>query len=1232
MKHHKLAFFIAIILFIIPFFWLKPGEMNLGGDAGRLYFYDPLSFLKNYALYNFVASGKGAESGGFVFFPFTFTLYLLKFIFTSSTTLIATFNGMILSLSFLSIYFIVRELLKTEKLLFKERFIALSSISSGLFYTFSQELMNAGWETPIITHNQIFLNPLMFLLIFRYILTRNYLYIIAACLVSLIFSANFSYIGSPTFFAFYPLSLAFILCYTKYVRKMSIPYKGLGIGILLFLLLHSFHLVPELLDVFSFDSANNKTVFSVDGIASRSGLDYFIAVAASTRVSLAWLGVTQFQNDPKYIIFILFPLVLLGGFFLNRGKTLLVTGIFFLITLFFATANITDLGHTFYQLLFRIPGFSMFRNFHGQWLYVFIFFYSLLFGQAVSLISHRLSKNIARFFIVVLITFILITGIPFLNGSIPIPRHNDSGLRFAFRMDPVYEDVLDYFRKYPIDRKIILFPLTGPGYQVLQGADGNGSVYQGLSLTSYLVGKSDFAGFGSLEPYEELFLRYIKEQNYEGIARIFSLMNIHQIFYNSDPFIFSKFFQAYLYAHVSEYNPRNQNEYKSFIEKFPIEKKLTFGNKYHIYTLKPDLFLPHIFATTDVSYTNNQVDFSTDLYFNKDLRAIPVSIVDTVNKDNSILFGSPSTFLSKLTSNLHFHKRDPFISVSLDDPRYPFVLLKEQFDLYRVRSNYINYLDLRLLFLSKRISELNKFGQILPMYASWKEPKIWEIYKGDAYNSWEANLARYQTNMEELIDWVSSRNDSDILKEADRVITNEQLFNHQLSLLRSLKSMNRKNSEKKYLVSLTNTMFEKLFQKINVPIYNSSQYYYVLPGHTADYSVYVERGDTGIDLTTASISVNKDILKPLRDGAESTLRGNPVQFDNYSLKTTSDTKLTLNILPNNLAKNAKWNNSSFAVETDKMQTLTVDNTFAEDTRDLKLEIPNLEEKKTYLVSFDYLTNGDDFIFSFFDKVKANDELRTNDYHRYFEKILNSKTWKFHQSIITTRQDSSGALLRLSSFSGKELSKIYMKNLSVTKIQYPKLIFFHKNNNASENKVPAVTFTKINPTKYSVHVEGAKNSYALVFLESFNNNWNLVDPSREKKSVTGLIFRFIGTLGKNIVGLFINDDIEQNRIVASYFNGTVQEGMHKNIFLAPSTFETWGKSSIAKDRHTETFGYANAWLVNPEDMQGRSDYTLIVEMGNHKLFYIFGFISLSTLLVVITYIMKRLILKDEKINK
>lgn len=1226
MKNHILALFIGVILFIIPFFWLKPGEMNLGGDSGRLYFYDPYSFIKYYALYNFNPSGTGGETSGFVFLPLVFSLFVLKILFQSPTILIGISNGLILSVGFLSIYFIVREIIGAKEFGLKKSIITYSSILAGLFYVLSQELTTGGWANALITQNQLFLNPLMFLLIMRYFLTKKYIYVVSAVLVSFIFAPNFSFIGAPTFFAFYPLSLVFLFCYVKYIRKITIPYKGLLLGVVLFLFMHSFYLFSELSEIFSFSSIISKTIFT-QGLHSRSGLDYFIAVAASTNVSLSWLSLNQGQKAPLFAVFIIMPILLVSGFYLNKGKALILSGLFFLITLFLATANITDTGFFLYKLFFKLPAFSMFRNFHGQWVYVFMFFYTLLFGQAIALILNRLTFRRARLLIMGLGIFILFFSFHFLDGSIPVPTYKDSGLRYAFRMDPMYEKVLDYYKKYPIDGKIISFPFTGPGYQVLQGKDGG--VYQGIPMSPYLAGKSNFAGFGTLYPYDNLFLDYMKREDFPAIKKLFSIMNIKQVFYNSDPFIYSNVFKGYLYAHVSEYNPKNQRLYKSFIEKLPVTNPIHFGNKYHLYAIDSDEYLPHIFATTDVAYTNDQLSFTLSPYITGDIRKVPISIEDSIEKDNVVLFASPQTFLLGLINNSHFHKHDPFINHALDDVFYWSVALKERFDLYRAKSDYFNTSS---LILTKRISELVGYGDVMSLLKKkWQEPNIWEIYRLGTYNSWEASLTRYEKGMGELISWVVNSNESIASQEANRIRINEQLFQHQIKLIKSIKNMSRKNSEKKYIHSLTNNMFNRLFQKINIPIYNPSKYYYDLPDYPGNYSVHLQTKDLDLDLANATLSVNKMTLKPILNSVGKVSDSNFLPFNNYSFEQNTDTRLVLNIPAKNLVDDIAWDNSGKVLEANELSTLLLNNTIGENTGSLMLSIPNWIPDNTYLINFDYMTEGNDFVFSFIDKKKSADELIKNSYKLFFEKILNSKTWKTHQSIINAEAGTKAAFMKISPFSQKDISKMHIKNLSVTKIQYPTIIFKKTDSGlASDNNPPKITFTKINPTKFSVRVSGAKNPYGLVFLESFNHDWQLVDPTIKEKTIMSSALRFIGALGQYVVSIFVKD-IRTNDVVASYFNGEVREGKHDNRFIDSSTFETWGKTPIAQGTHTKTFEYANMWIINPQDMQGRSEYTLILEADNHKIFYIFGFISLLTLICLVIYSVKAIIFKHEKNN-
>lgn len=1229
MKTHKLAFLIGIILFIIPFFWLKAGEMNLGGDAGRLYFYDPKAFL-NYTLYNFIPSGKGVESIGYVFLPYTFVLFLLKFIFQSPTTLIAIFNGLILSVAFLSVYFIVRELIGTKEFSLKDEVIAYPAMFAGGFYIFSQELIYGGWEVPLITHNQLFLNPLMFLLLLKYFLTRKYRYVIIAILVSLIFATNFAYVGAPTFFAFYPLSLLFLVGYTKFIRKSPIPYKGLFLGILLFSGVHSFHLFPELVAVFSFASTVSNTVFSVEGALSRGGLEYFIAIAASTKVGLVWLSAAQFQKGMFLALFMLFPLTLIIGLLFNKGKTMLLTALFFLITMFFASANITEAGLFIYKQLFRIPGFSMFRNFHGQWSYVFIFFYALLFGQALAIILHKFKKNFVRAFLVANLIIIISFGIPLVSGAASIIKHAD-GLRYAFRMDPVYEDVLKHFRQAPTDTKVLTLPLTGPGYQVFQGKDGG--LYQGLPTIPYLAGKSDFSGFESFAPFYPFLLEAMKNKNYGVFNRILTIMNIEHIYYNSDPFIYNGVLKGYLYDFVSQYSPSTQEEYKDFIEKLPVVERTDFGDKYHIYSLGDNNVLPHIFTTSEEIYTNDSVELSANPHFSSDSRMTPMLTLLTDKNSTSVLYGIPNSPLFLIKNNIHLHRHEPFISVELNSPTYPLTLLKEKYQLYKIRNDPTQYLYLNLFFISKRVLEVVKFEDTMDVLnASWEEPKIWEIYKSNTYNSWEGSITRYEKGVNELIAWVEGSNRSEAAKQADRIKINEQLFKHEIDFLTTVKHSDKKNEVKTYLYSLVEDMFKRLFQKVNVPLYTPSEYTYSLPSYKnreGDYEVYFNKRDiSSNDFANVTVSIGNESLKPLsiNNADEKYL----LKFNSRHLDQNTDQKLTVLLPQPNLAKDIVWDNSGKQEQANGVVTLTVNNSIDENTTGLMASIPGWTAGKKYLISFDYLTFGDDFIFSFRDKKKANDTIKKFSYKLFFEKKLSSTEWMRHQSFVSAEDRSIEAFLQISAFPPKNTSTMQIKNLSITEIQFPQVLF-KKIIVKPERHNPQIQFTKINPTKYKINVINVNGPYRLVFLESFNLNWKLIDPDRKNESLRGLVARLAAKILESAVGLFIPDRKDTDTVTAEYFNGEVKEGTHRNTFLEKSTFETWGMLNIAEPTHAEALGYANTWFITPEDMNGRTEYTLILEMRTQKQFYLALAASIVTLTLLVIYIIRSGFRKHAKDN-
>ncbi|RJQ26301.1 hypothetical protein C4577_03805, partial [Candidatus Parcubacteria bacterium] len=830
MKKYRFAIIVALILFVIPFFWLSPGEMNLGGDSGRLYFYDPATYLNLRVLYNYLGSGFGTELTYYIYFPYVMLLFLLKLIFQSPTVLISFFNGLTLSVAFFFVYLFLKELLKRNENNIKQVYVEISSILGGLFYILSQISIYSGWEKPIITFNQVFLNPFMAYILLKFMLTQKMKYLTIALLTTFIFTPNFSIVGAPPFFAFYPITIVFLFLYARFICKVSFKWKFFIIGIILFLLIHSFHLTNTVQSIFSPGSSYNQTVFAPEGTTgSRNAVSYFVAVAGTVKASLAWMGLSQFQDKPYYVLFIIFPVILVASFLLNKGKTLLLTGLFFLVFFYFSSA-ITEIGFFIYKQLFKVPGFSMFRNFHAQWSYVFFFFYSLLLGQALATVANKLSRRSAFLLFTVFGIVIVGFGFPLLTGSVAMPKNPETGVRNSFQMDPVFEQYIQSIKSNPIDGKVMMFPLTGPGYQLLQGREDG--FYRGLPMISYLGGKSEFGGYETMGVFKDIFLTSMKNNDQKTLKKLLSMMNVRWLFYNSDQYVYDKQFKS-LYSFVSEYAPRDQEEYKDFIKKMPVVKIADFGKFYHVYSVREDIYLPHIFSTVNTISTNDAISLIFDSNFQKDVHQAVISVQYAVDeKAQMILYGVSTSLLSEIKDNSHLHRHMPFVNRKPDDMFYFLAVAREEFDLFRTKDNPNQYLNYSLFLLSKRIQEMESFGvQMAVVKDSIKTTKTSDLNKLSSYNSWNSSIYRYEKQFDELIRWINESKASEKDRALYKIKVNEQLYQHEIRLLRSLNDLNKENKEKEYLYTAVNDMFKRYYEKVDISIINPYLYTYSLPAY-----------------------------------------------------------------------------------------------------------------------------------------------------------------------------------------------------------------------------------------------------------------------------------------------------------------------------------------------------------------------------------------------------------------
>lgn len=589
----NIHWFIAIVLFFIPFFWLKPGEMDLGGDSGRLYFYDPVSFIRNVSIYHQVPEGLAPADPNTYYLPYVSFIAVLLFIFRSSTIVISIISGAKLSIGFLAVYGIVKTLLESQK---AKQAGELAAIMAGVFYILAPTMIG-NYDKALTSHNQVFLNPLMFYLLLKFITKSDPLYLLAGLGISFVFAPNFALTSAPPFFAFYPLAIGYVLLYRKIVLKKKLPWGWMFAGAVLFLGIHAFHLIPQILNLFEPGSFTNTRVFDRSSIA-HEGVRYFLAVLPLANVTSRILMVPAISWLWWSGIFA--PLVVVIGLMrAKKDKTFLLTAGFYLLTLYLYSAKITDVGVAIYKTLFYVPGFSMFRNFIGQWPSVYTFYFALLFGLSIFAVLRKMKFRLWMIMVCVAVSILWITGASsFLKGE-PVNKFHaqSNNIPMTFAMDPRYEDVLMFMRSLPDDGKILTLPLTDAYYQVLSGA--NGGAYIGTSTISQLTGKKDFNGYQLFGQFSEDFMKYSRENDLSKITGLLSTLSIRYIFHNSDPNIYEVGFPQSPYTYMKTSFPKSQTEYMQFISSLPA-KQIYQNGPYAIYELDSSVRRPLVY-TANVS-------------------------------------------------------------------------------------------------------------------------------------------------------------------------------------------------------------------------------------------------------------------------------------------------------------------------------------------------------------------------------------------------------------------------------------------------------------------------------------------------------------------------------------------------------------------------------------------------------------------------------------------------------
>ncbi len=1134
-KKNKIAVLVALILFIIPFFWFKPGEVNYGGDSTRLYFYNPSVWRDNIALYfinPLIGLGEGLPNFSQV--PFLIFLVFLKKLLGSPFLLNNVFNGLLLGGGFFLVYLISRELAEDNG----QKSFLFPEIIAGLFFSLSPILIY-DWERPLSSINQIFVYPAIFWLWLKYIKTKKHFFLGATIPIFYLFSLNFAFPTAPWWTAFFFFAFIFFLCYSVLQRKLAVFLKGTLVLLGIFILTTSFNFMPQVADIVSSSGSAHQMIFNKES-SGNQGLPYFLSVCFRVRLTYNLLSQSQYIPLKDFIVpagdlvfnfgikflplFFAYPLAVILGLLLvkekKRKNLMVLLFSLFLILLFLMTANLTGLGLRLYKSFFSLPGFSMFRSFYSKFSFPFIFFYALLLSLALTEIWSKIGRNARRLTAILFLFLTIFSGWPFISGRIVNGSlWQSEGVKIPTQIDPQYEKFIEGVTGVKPNLKILSLPLLAESYQLLRGK--NDGAYFGPSTLPILTGKNAFSGTTGFSVFWPEIKKLIEEEHLSELKKYLNLLNIGYVFYNSDNYLFEKF-------PLNPYSEWLKNIFpdQKAVGRFAsglAKQKLVSEDPYTF--LKIDDPLPHFYVSREDVYVAGGVDLLT----------AGLSLSGNESRLAYFLENPQAKFLAGSFFSIAEDKdMEKLLALSVnieEEVFYPYVKRKSP-------------LRQKLSFIKERWDKLRAVGleELIKKRIFYANKRI-----NEAVTFSEETIGAYGDYSKEIKSAVLSLSDIEVYK--DRVRLALWLRKNLKDNFSKINSSNLKNSadwEKiinEYLAQVENVLpqFRPDQRNYSIKIPKEGKYSLLFQGQTDAKTEQVVS-----ELSRAVIEINGQKIE--RSGSEVFLKEGETCL---VLKNLGQKNLLSGIWEKG------WEGKTAYLFQEISGWLPENWYYLKGTaQDKNIKIAIVEKYKGQIEGLGR--------WGYEDKFRVIKEIKPDEKSGSFELYFKSLE-RAQQGSVRIYRDS-GELTE-----GKQ----NFLNIKVIPLIEPEVVV-KNSQNLSNQEIPQITFSKINPTKYRILVEGASGPYSLVFSEYFHTGWKLyLSQSRNYPQ----------------------------SISASYFDGEIRETDHKNIFLDKNTFETWGRKPVAEKGHFLVNGYANLWYITPEDTGGAENYELIVEFWPQRLFYL-----------------------------
>ncbi len=838
-------------------------------------------------------------------------------------------------------------------------------------------------------------------------------------------------------------------------------------------------------------------------------------------------------------------------------------------------------GDFYEYMVYHLPLFSIFKSAAEKWGILFVFLLTL---YLIFLFKDFKRNQFYNSVLALFIIYIIYISVPFLRLQfIPDYTFDDKivgSRKFVDKKD--YQDLRKKLNADPLEYRVLSLP-GSLNYQIALKIKDN-RYYTGNDPILNNTTKAFIAPYnGNFNQRFPLLFDSISDPKY---FKLLGLYNIRKIVLNRDEYPWFGF-----------------KEKESTLEKqtiFDANLESEKGKAIDLYDVTDKYYLPRFYIPdqivySPISYHTNLLDVISSIEnlsqrsaFFIDYRALGGPVIENhvlrSAASDEILTGEMQSLVdeTKLQEGTQNFNQDtilfPYARWKPGSFMYPAVLQKEEKLKKQDADNPEASFNQHLFFAAKRMYEIQK----------WEE--------GLSKDNFNGTLKRFETEMEDSLEDFNkfAKQNSDIYSLILRL---EVSFGaYKTRLFNVLAGSNRadKAERKKFAKEIFDDIHLKI-KSILVKHYTPTKYKFIIQ-EDGIYEILAENNDISDEwkITNATYDESKKYVINMlgQIGEERWISYGQKEFKKGTEILYFDKPPSSNLL------DGKWTtlekDIDFGIVGKVPSKLAFPTVFQESKK--------WEPDTDYHFSIKYKSNCQIRVLFLEENKEVTDPTifkKVDKYHSLLDRpFAVDKDWTSLDFFLRSGRYVKSAKVFIFQDATQKCSNgtIDYKDGKIEKVFDPKIILKKVGLTPHLHNPPEITFQKINPTKYSVNVKGAKDPYLLVFGDTFDSSWKAYITKSNKG-------------GKDIL--------------ASYFAGAIKEAKPLNKFFDRDIFETIGKTFIPEDRHILINGFANSWYITPNDYPGQENYQIIVEYWPQRLFYIGSFITIVSLLLIIIKFLSKL---------